>query len=100
MDRFGSTNVQKVLETAAYSLLDLIAVYPVEDEHKFTDKDGMVLPDVHLLKKGAKARDVAFKVHTDLGEHFIKAIDCRTHRTIGADHEVKDGDVIKIHANA
>lgn len=100
LDRFGSTNVQKALETAAYQLLDMIAVYPVEDEHKFTDKDGRVLPDVHLMHNGATAKDVAFKVHTDLGEHFIKAIDCRTHRVIGADHKVKDGDVIKIHANA
>jgi len=98
--RFGSTNVQKVLEVAAYDLLGLITVYPVEDEHKFTDQEGRVLPDVHLVRKGSTARDVGFKVHTDLGDHFIKAIDCRTQRTIGSDHEVRDGDVIKIHANA
>ncbi|MFW3147056.1 MAG: redox-regulated ATPase YchF [Thermoplasmatota archaeon] len=98
--RFGSTNVQRVLETAASELLDLIVVYPVEDEHHFTDKDRNVLPDAHLIKNGSTARDLAFKVHTDLGEHFIKAIDCRTHRTIGSDHPLKDGDVVKIHSNA
>ncbi|MCU0798235.1 MAG: redox-regulated ATPase YchF [Candidatus Thermoplasmatota archaeon] len=100
LDRFGSTNVQKVLESAAYDLLDLIVVYPVEDEHKFTDKDGRVLPDAHLMKRGSNARDLAYKVHTDLGTHFIKGIDCRTRRTVGSDHELKDGDVIKVHANA
>ncbi|MBN1390428.1 MAG: redox-regulated ATPase YchF [Candidatus Thermoplasmatota archaeon] len=100
MDRFGSTNVQKVLETVAYDLLDLIVVYPVEDEHKLTDKKGNVLPDAHLLKKGSTAKDLAYKVHTDLGDHFIKAVDCRTQRTIGSDHALQHGDVIKIHSNA
>jgi ribosome-binding ATPase YchF (GTP1/OBG family) len=100
LDRFGSSNIQKVLETTAYDLLDLIVVFPVEDEHKYTDKDGRVLPDAHLVKRGSTAKDLAYKVHTDLGDHFIRAIDCRTQRTIGADHELKHGDVIKIHANA
>ncbi|MFO8050111.1 MAG: redox-regulated ATPase YchF [Thermoplasmatota archaeon] len=100
LERFGSTNVQNTLEKAAYELLDLIVVYPVEDEHKLTDKDGRVIPDAHLLGRGSTARDLAYKVHTDLGDNFIRAIDCRTQRTIGADHELKDGDVIKIHSNA
>jgi ribosome-binding ATPase YchF (GTP1/OBG family) len=100
LERFGSTNVQKVLEEAAYDLLDLIVVYPVEDEHHYTDHNGRVLPDAHLLRKGSTARDLAYKVHTDLGDHFIRAIDCRTQRTIGADHELKKGDVVKIHSNA
>ena len=100
LDRFGSTNVLTVLERAAYVLLDQITVYPVEDENKYTDKDGRILPDVHIMRRGSTARDVAYKVHTDLGDNFIKAIDCRTHRAISSEHEVKDGDVIKIHANA
>lgn len=100
LERFGSTNVQKVLETAAYELLELIVVYPVEDEHKFTDHDGRVLPDAYLMRKGSTARDLAYRVHTDLGDHFIRAIDCRTGRSIGADHELNMGDVVKIHSNA
>ncbi|HHD16424.1 MAG TPA: redox-regulated ATPase YchF [Euryarchaeota archaeon] len=100
LERFGSTNVQKVLETAAYELLELIVVYPVEDEHRFTDHDGRVLPDAYLMRKGSTARDLAYRVHTDLGDHFIRAIDCRTGRSIGADHELKMGDVVKIHSNA
>jgi hypothetical protein len=98
--RFGSTNVQQTLEKAAYELLDLIVVYPVEDEHKYTDHDGRILPDAHLMKKGSNARDLAYKVHSDLGDHFIRAIDCRNQRTIGSDHELRNGDVIKIHSNA
>ncbi len=98
--RFGSTNVQKAMETAAFELLDLIVVFPVEDEHKYTDKDGNTLPDAHLVPRGSTAQNLAYKVHTDLGDHFIRAIDCKTQRTIGHDHELKHGDVIKIHSNA
>ncbi len=99
LNTYGSTNVQKVLESAAYELLSLIVVYPVEDEHRYTDHDGRILPDAHLVPLGATAKDLAYKVHTDLGDHFIKAVDCRTDMTIGHDHELKSGDVIKIHAN-
>ncbi len=44
--------------------------------------------------------DLAFKVHTDLGENFIRAIDSRTKRIVGHDYELKDCDVLKIVANA
>ena len=39
-------------------------------------------------------------MHTDLGDGFIKAVDCKTLRIIGADHELLDGDVIKIHSKS
>ncbi len=96
LQKFGSTGVQKVLEEAAFHLLDLIVVYPVEDETHWTDHNGNVLPDAYLMPRGSTARDLAYKVHTDLGEGFIRAIDGRTGRVIGHDHELKDGDVIKI----
>lgn len=90
------TGVQKCLETAAYQLLDLIVVYPVEDEIKLTDHDGRVLPDAFLVKKGTTARELAYKVHTDLGENFIRAVNVRTHRTVGHDHVLENNDVITI----
>jgi ribosome-binding ATPase YchF (GTP1/OBG family) len=80
-------------------MLDLIVVYPVEDEHHLTDKEGRILPDAFLVPRGSTAKDLAFKVHTDLGEHFIRAIDARTHRVVGADHQLKDGDIISIIAD-
>lgn len=92
----GGTGVQRCLEEAVYKLLDRIIVYPVEDEHKWTDKEGRVLPDAFLLPRGSTAREMAYKVHTDLGEHFIRAVNGRTHRVIGQDHVLEDGDVIKI----
>ncbi|HEC81321.1 MAG TPA: TGS domain-containing protein, partial [Thermoplasmatales archaeon] len=74
----------------------LIVVYPVEDEHHLTDKQGRVLPDAYLVPKGSTARDLAYKVHTDLGEGFIRAIDARTHRVVGSEYKLKNGDIIRI----
>jgi len=51
---------------------------------------------VHLAPDRAPARDLAFKVHTDLGSHFIRGIDARHRRVVGADHKLAAGDVIKI----
>ncbi len=96
LSRYGSTGVQKVLEDATFNLLQMIAVYPVEDENKWTDKDGNVLPDVFLMKKGSTALDLAYKVHTELGDNFIRAIDGRSKRILGHDYQLQDGDVIKI----
>ncbi|MFW5945634.1 MAG: redox-regulated ATPase YchF [Candidatus Natronoplasma sp.] len=88
--------VQKTMEKAVYEVLEMIVVYPVENENDYTDKEGRVLPDAYLLKRGSTAEDLAFTVHTDIGEGFIRAIDARTDRVIGRDHELKDGDIIKI----
>ena len=99
LKKFGSTGVQGCIEKAV-EMLDLIVVYPVEDETHLTDKEGRILPDAHFMKRGSTAKDLAYKVHTDLGDHFIRAIDARTHRVIGADHELKDGDVIRIVSDA
>jgi ribosome-binding ATPase YchF (GTP1/OBG family) len=98
LEKYGSTGVQKCIDEAV-RMLDLIVVYPVEDEHHLTDKEGRVLPDAHLIPRGSTAKDLAYKVHTDLGDHFIRGIDARTHRVIGADHQLKDGDIISIIAD-
>ncbi len=96
MRRNDGLGVQKTLEKAVYDILDMIVVYPVEDENDYTDKEGRVLPDAYLLRKGSTAEDLAYTVHTDIGEGFIRAIDARTNRVIGRDHELEDGDIIKI----
>ena len=100
LNRFEGTGVQPCIEKIVRDVLDLIVVYPVEDETHLTDKEGRILPDAHLLPKGSTAKDLAYKVHTDLGDNFIRAIDCRTRRVIGHDHELSEGDVIKIIAKS
>ena len=96
LKKFGSTGVQQVVDRAIYDLLKLIVVYPVDDEHKLTDKNGNVLPDAFLIPKGTTAREFAYTIHSDLGEAFLYAIDARTKRRLGEDYELKDGDVIKV----
>jgi hypothetical protein len=98
LEKYGSTGVQRCIDEAV-RMLDLIVVYPVQDEHHLTDKEGRVLPDAHLIPRGSTAKDLAYKVHTDLGDHFIRGIDARTHRIIGADHQLKDGDIVSIIAD-
>jgi len=94
--KYGSTGVQKCLNIAVFDLMNYIVVYSVEDETHWTDKKGNILPDAHLVPKGTKAREFAYLIHTDIGDKFIGAIDARTKRKVGADHELKNGDIIKI----
>ena len=96
----GSTGVQECIEMAVLEKLKLVAVYPVEDETHFTDGEGRVLPDAHLLPRDSSALDLAYKVHSDIGDNFIRAIDCRSKRIIGKDYVLQDGDIIKIVAGS
>ena len=96
MQTFGGTGVQQALDAAIYNLLDRIVVYPVEDEHKLTDGKGRVLPDAYLMKRGSTPRDLAFQVHTDIGEGFLYAIDAKTGMRVKDSLELKNGDIIKI----
>lgn len=96
LNRYGSTGVQKCINTAVFEVLEMIAVYPVENENKLIDSKGNILPDTHLLPKGSTAVDLAYKIHSDIAEKFIGAIDCKTKKKIGRDHVLQDGDVIKI----
>jgi len=96
MKKNNGTGIQKCINETVFKLLDLIVVYPVEDENKYADKQGRVLPDAFLLKKGSTPRDLAFLVHTDIGEGFLYAIDARTKMRLGDRHELKNGDIVKI----
>jgi ribosome-binding ATPase YchF (GTP1/OBG family) len=96
MKKNGGTGVQKCINETVFKLLDLIVVYPVEDENKFTDKNGRILPDAFLLKKGSTPKDLAFMVHTDIGKGFLYAVDARTKMRLGEKHEMKNGDIVKI----
>lgn len=99
MEPLGSTGVTKAVTAAARDLLDLIVAYPVEDEEKWTDKKGRMLPDAFLVPRGTTAKGFAYKVHSDFGDKFVRAVDGRTHRAVGADHELEDGSVLRIVAD-
>lgn len=95
LDKFGSTGVQQVLDTAVFKLLKYIAIFP-GGVNKLADKDGNVLPDCFLLKPNSNALDFAYTIHTDFGKNFIRAIDVKTKRTVGKEHLLKHRDVIEI----
>ncbi|MEJ2271598.1 MAG: redox-regulated ATPase YchF, partial [Candidatus Bathyarchaeota archaeon] len=94
--KFGSTGVQQAINTAFLQLLQMITVYPVEDSEHLSDHKGRVLPDVYLVPYGTTARQLAYIIHTELGDSFIHAIDIRGKNRIGEDYVLKDRDVISI----
>lgn len=96
IEKYGSTGIQICINKAVFELLNYIAVYPVADASKLTDKDGNVLPDVYLVPKGTTVKELAFKIHTSLGEKFIAGIDARTKKRLAADYVLKNNDVVEI----
>lgn len=94
--KFGGTGVEKTIETAVFSLLERVVVYPVENEGKFSDKAGNVLPDAVLLKRGATPVELAGEIHSDLAKGFISAVDARTKMRIASDHSLNGGEIVKI----
>jgi len=100
MKKNNGTGVQQAINAAVFSMLDMIVVYPVEDETHFTNKQGDVLPDAFLMKRGSTPHDLAFQVHTDIGKAFLYAIDARTKMRIKENHVLADGDIVKIVSSA
>ncbi len=96
LDKYGSTGVQECLNKAVFEFMKYMAVYPVENENKFSDKKGNILPDVFLMPPGSTALDFAFKIHTDIGNRFIGAIDAKTKKRVSADYVLKNNDIISI----
>ncbi len=92
----GVSRAYDILEKISKGLLHHIVVYPVYDDSTWSDKAGNVLPDAFLMPQGSTALDLAYKIHTQIGEGFIRAIDARAHRVVGRDHVLSDGDVIRI----
>ena len=96
LSKIETTGVQQALDMACFELLKLIVVFPVEDETKLSNKDGQILPDARLLPANSTAKDLATTIHADIAKGFLHAIDVKTKQRIGAQHQLKNGDVIKI----
>ncbi len=96
MKAYGGTGVQNAIDRAFFDLLKAIVVFPVEDETRFADKEGRVLPDAFVMRGGSTALDLARTVHSELAETFLYAIDARTGKRLGSDHVLRNRDVVKI----
>ena len=95
MKMANGTGVQKCLNAAVFDFLHYIAVFP-GGVNKLADSKGNILPDCFLMKPGSTALDFAAMIHTDLAKGFVKAIDVRTKKALGAEHVLKHRDVIEI----
>ncbi|MEM3797114.1 MAG: redox-regulated ATPase YchF [Candidatus Bathyarchaeia archaeon] len=94
--KFGSTGVQDAINMAYFKLLNMITVYPVEDLEHLSDHSGRVLPDAYLVPYGTTARELAYLIHTELGESFIYAVEARERKRVGENYILKDRDIISI----
>ena len=96
MAEHGGTGVQAALNHAVYDLLDRVTAYPVQDASKWTDATGTVLPDAFLLPRGSTPVDLAYAVHSDIGDGYLHAVNGRTDREVGEGYELAAGDVVEI----
>lgn len=94
MDNFGGTGVQEVLNRVIFEVLQYVSIYPAGS--KLSDSKGNVLPDCYLMPPGSTALDFAFRLHSDIGKNFVKAIDIRTKQAVGKDYVLKNGDGLEI----
>ena len=93
--KYGSTGVQEVLNKAVFNLLKYIAVFP-GGVGKLQDQNGNYIPDCFLMPPNTTALDFAYRLHTDFGRNFIKAINVKTKMPVGKDHLLAHRDVIEI----
>lgn len=95
IEEYGGTGVQEVMEKALFDELGVIAVFPGGADG-LGDKHGNILPDCFLIPESSTAEDFAYEIHSDIGNGFLHAIDCRTNRQKGGDHKLEHRDVIEI----
>ena len=95
LDVYGNTGIQDILNHVVFSILRQKAIFPASP-HKLTDSQGRILADCFLMPENATALDFAFKLHTDIGKNFVKAIDARTGKAVGKDYKLKNRDALEI----
>jgi ribosome-binding ATPase YchF (GTP1/OBG family) len=91
----GGTGVQQLLDMVVFAVLKCIAVHP-GGASKLEDSQGRCLPDCFVMPPNTTALDFAFRLHTDFGNKFIRAIDCRTKLPRGKEYLVKHLDILEI----
>ncbi|AGN00361.1 translation-associated GTPase [Salinarchaeum sp. Harcht-Bsk1] len=93
VESFDGTGVQQALETAAFDVLDLKAVFPGTDSGNWTKGP---FRDCFLLPADATAEEFAYHLHSDIGDGFLHAIDCRDSRQVSADAVLDHRDVVEV----
>lgn len=91
---YGSTGIQEILNKVVFGILKYIYIFPAGD--KLEDSKGNVLPDCYLMPPHSTALDFAFRLHSDIGKNFVKAIDVKTKKAVGKDYVLKNRDGLEI----
>ena len=94
MSEFGNTGVQNILNAIVFDLLKYVAIFPAGS--KMEDSKGNVLPDCFLMPPGSTALDFAYRLHTDIGKNFVKAMHLRTKHAVGKDYKLQHLDGLEI----
>lgn len=97
LQKYDGTGVQEIINHSIFDILKYVAIFP-GGVNKLEDSKGNVLPDCFLMPPGTTALDFAYRLHTDFGENFIKAIDVRSKMPVGKDHKLKNLDILEIMA--
>lgn len=93
-EKYGGSGVQGCLNSAVFDFLHYIAIFP--GGGNLVDAQGRTLPDCFLMPATTTALDFAYRLHSDMGDGFIRAIDYRTKQAVGKDHALRHRDVIEI----
>jgi len=94
MSEFGNTGIQQILNALVFDLLKYVAIFPAGS--KMEDSKGNVLPDCFLMPPGSTALDFAYRLHTDIGKNFVKAMHLRTKHAVGKDYKLQHLDGLEI----
>ena len=93
----GSTGVQACINSAFLNLLNMIVVYPVENPEKFT---GNVLPDAYLVPNGTTLKELALRIHTEIGEQMLYGINARNGMRLSDNYVLKARDIVSVVSSA
>ncbi len=96
MAKWMRTGIQQALNVVVFKLLKMNMIYPVYDEHNFSDKHGNILPHALLLPEGSTPLDLAAEIHTRLVDQYTLAIDAKTGVRLPKDYKLRHRDVVKI----
>ncbi len=92
----GSTGVQACVNSAFLNLLNMIVVYSVENPEKLSDHAGNVLPDAYLVPNGTTLKELALKIHTEIGQQMLYGINARNGMRLSDNYVLKAQDVVSI----
>jgi ribosome-binding ATPase YchF (GTP1/OBG family) len=96
LGEYMRTGVQFAINVTVFKLLKMNSVYPVAVAEKLSDKKGLVLPDLLLLKDGSTIEDLAKEIHSDLTKGLLYAKDVRYGVRLPVNYQLRDRDVVSL----